>query len=104
MNTPLTINKLPRAERDLLDIWLYTARHWGGQKADEYIDELLSTLNRVASLPLTFPLRSEFNPPVRMAFCNRHVLICQTDKFSVTLVRVMHQSTDLVTYLSEQEN
>ncbi|UTW48357.1 type II toxin-antitoxin system RelE/ParE family toxin [Bacterioplanoides sp. SCSIO 12839] len=102
MSTSLIINKLPQAERDLLDIWSYTARHWGEQKADEYLDELLDTLNRVALRPLAFPLKTDFKPAVRMALCNRHVLICQTDDLGVTLIRVMHQSANLAAYLSEE--
>lgn len=104
MNTSRTIYRLPQAERDLLDIWQYSAQQWGYLQADQYLDDLQQALERVAQQPLVFPLRSDFTPAIRMALCNRHVLICQSDGLSVTLVRVLHQSADIASYLDEQPN
>lgn len=104
MNKSRTIYKLPQAERDLLDVWQYSAQQWGYLQADQYLEDLLQALERVAQQPLVFPLRSDFTPAIRMALCNRHVLICQNDDFSVTLVRVLHQNVDIASYLEELPN
>ena len=44
---PLEIRRTPAAEQDLIDIWLYTAREWGADQADLYLDALDAALSRL---------------------------------------------------------
>ena len=89
------IYKQPQAEQDLLDIWHYSAQHWGAAKADDYLDELLVVLQKIAEQPAAYPLQMQYSPPVRFAVCNRHLLITTTDATRVTLIRVLHQRMDI---------
>ncbi|MCC6775468.1 MAG: type II toxin-antitoxin system RelE/ParE family toxin [Hyphomicrobiales bacterium] len=41
----------PRAQRDLDEIWDYSAEHWGDQRAEQYVRELWRGIEHLASDP-----------------------------------------------------
>lgn len=47
----LEAHKQDAAERDLLEIWLYTFEHWGIAQADAYIDDIEATVDRLRRFP-----------------------------------------------------
>jgi len=95
------INKQPLAEQDLINIWLYTFKRWGEIQADKYLDELEQGIKLLASQPLLCRQRDEFNPAVRVHHYAYHLIIYITSNDTITIVRVLHESMDIETQLSE---
>ncbi len=62
----LEINKLPLAEEDLINIWVYGYKKWDVTQADSYIDSIEDKLNSLAKFPKKYTENKRFRPPVRM--------------------------------------
>ena len=90
------IIKQARAERDLLDIWLYTFNEWGEQQADEYLDDLNSAIQLLAEQPLICRERLELSPPVRIHHHSHHLLAYLALDDGISVVRVLHESMDVI--------
>jgi toxin ParE1/3/4 len=45
------IAKHPRARRDLIEIWNYTAEHWGEEQADRYVRLINHAIQRLRDNP-----------------------------------------------------
>ncbi len=45
------VHKQYLAEEDLIDIWVYTFKNWGEDKADSYLDELENAFNLISENP-----------------------------------------------------
>ena len=87
----LRIEKLPLAERDLIDIWIYGCTTWNATQADSYLD---STLNTLAHTPEKNHIRNNFRPPIRICHHISHMIIYTIEKHSIVVVRVLHKSMD----------
>lgn len=95
------IKKQPLAEQDLINIWLYTFKQWGETQADKYLDELEQGIRLLASQPLQCRERDEFNPPVRIHHYAHHLIVYIISNDTINIVRVLHESMDVETQLSE---
>lgn len=49
MGTKWSYRLSPAAERDLVEIWHYTARQWSLEQAETYQDELVTTFEGLAA-------------------------------------------------------
>ncbi|OUS30669.1 hypothetical protein A9Q99_05665 [Gammaproteobacteria bacterium 45_16_T64] len=92
---------VPAAEKDLEDIWFYTAEEWGLKQADDYIDRMDEAFQLVAGQPLMCHERQEFSPPVRIHHQARHLIVYKIERDSITVVRILHESMDIDTQLSD---
>jgi len=84
----------PRAETDLEEIWLYTAREWSPDQAESYTDEIIDVFEAIADgtkpgQPV--PVRVGY----RKALVGRHVIYFKRGDDTVVIVRILHQSMDL---------
>jgi toxin ParE1/3/4 len=61
------IDKLPLAESDLIDIWIYGCKTWDAAQADDYFDSIEDTLNTLASSPKNTALEMLFVPLLESA-------------------------------------
>ncbi|NOY72168.1 MAG: type II toxin-antitoxin system RelE/ParE family toxin [Gammaproteobacteria bacterium] len=91
----LTVNKLPLAEDDLINIWIYGYEQWGITQADHYIEGLGSRLTSLAQSPETCRERKEFSPPVRICPYVSHVIVYTIEDDSILVIRVLHKSMDI---------
>ena len=91
---PLVLKKA-LAEKDLIDIWIYTFNEWGEIQADKYLDECAAAFNLLAEQPLQCRERSEFSPPVRILHHAHHLVVYQTIENGINIVRVLHESMDV---------
>ena len=85
----------PRAEQDLLDIWLYTFDKWGERQTDAYIDELNAILQILAEQPLMCRERTEFTPPVRIHHHAQHLVVYLALNNGINVIRVLHESMEV---------
>jgi toxin ParE1/3/4 len=85
-----------QAEQDLLEIWLYTFNEWGAPQADTYLDELSAAMELLAEQPLICRERTELNPAVRIHHHAHHLIIYLVVQEGINIVRVLHESMDVV--------
>jgi toxin ParE1/3/4 len=83
------------AERDLVDIWLYTFNEWGELQADKYMDELAVAMNLLSQQPFICRERSEFTPPVRIQHHGHHLIVYMAQDNGISVIRVLHENMDV---------
>lgn len=86
---------LPEAEKDLESIWQYTAKNWGANQADYYIDGLVDIFKLLSENPLTCCERNEFTPSVYIHHHAHHLIVFILSKAGIDIVRVLHESMDI---------
>jgi len=91
----LTINRLPLAEEDLINIWIYGCEAWGPAQADRYIDSFETKLNSLTKLPEKYSVRQNLNPPVRICPHQSHIVIYTVEKNAILIIRVLHKAMDV---------
>ncbi len=89
------IEKLPLAEEDLINIWVYGFETWGTGQADRYIDSIENTLNTLTHSPKRHNLRENFRPPIRICHHVSHLIIYTIEEDTIIIVRVIHKSMDI---------
>lgn len=91
----LTVYRLtPAAQRDLVDIWFYTAQQWSVTQADRYTDILEDTLERLLFMPDIARERPEFDPSVRIHPSADHLIIYRIENHYLSILRVLGASQD----------
>jgi len=93
------------AERDVIDIYLYSAGTFGPAQADAYHDKLDASFRLLADQPYMARIRTEIDPPVRVHACGVHIIIysVQPDE-SVLIVRVRHGREDWINDYQQEED
>lgn len=79
----------PRAEKDIEDIWIYTATEWSVHQAENYLDELEAALRRLCDQPLIARERTEVDPPVRLYPSGAHVILHRADQRYLGVIRIL---------------
>jgi toxin ParE1/3/4 len=88
----------PRAERDLQDIWRYTARRWSLDQAEIYISSLLDTLDALAQEPTLGRAAEDIRRGYRRQNSGSHVIFYKTEKYGVAVIRILHQRMNLASH------
>lgn len=89
----------PAARADLAAIWRYGAGRWSEDRADLYLDALVTTFEIVAEFPAIARERAEFTPPVRIHPSGAHLVVYLTGAGGVTVLRVLHNRQDILATL-----
>ena len=89
-----TYRLTPAAQKDLEDIWFYTAQRWSITQADRYADILEDTLERLLFMPEMARERPEFDPPVRIHPSAEHLIIYRIDNDHLAVLRVLGAGQD----------
>lgn len=84
----------PTAQRDLEDIWLYTAQTWSMAQADRYTDIIEDTFDRLLFMPEMARERLEFDPPVRIHPSAEHLIIYRVEEDQLVILRVLGAGQD----------
>jgi toxin ParE1/3/4 len=88
----------PLAERDLEDIWRYTAKHWSLAQADSYHRALMETVEALANGSKQGRPAGVL-PGIRKCLCGSHVVFFFDEAQHLDVVRVLHQSQDAERHL-----
>lgn len=84
---------LPAAERDMRDIWFYTAEHWGIDQAKRYTNEIMDVCHALASgLKQGRPV--DACPGYLKYLSGSHVVYFRDSGNSLEIVRVLHGRMD----------
>lgn len=84
----------PKAESDLIGIWVYTCEEWGVEKADQYVDRMEAGMKQLIDNPLPGTNYAHVLPGYRRLLLERHAVFYQVLELEVLVVRVLHEDMD----------
>lgn len=85
---------LPRAARDLDEIWEFSFRRWGPERADHYLRRIEAKAAALARGELSGTKADDVRPRLRRLVVRSHVIWFRVERDRVRVVRVLHQSRD----------
>ena len=88
----------PRAASDLEAIWNYTSDEWSETQAESYHDDIISTLDNLASGLLRGRV-SEIRDGYMIYPVGSHIIFYRVSGSSLDVIRILHQSMDFVRHL-----
>ena len=84
------------ADRDLLDILLYTRRNWGQAQEATYRSAITQALRTLRAFPESGQPRDDLFPGCRSLQVGQHVIFyCQPDPTAVVVQRILHGRQDV---------
>lgn len=89
---PLSLT--PKAESDLIDIWVYTCEEWGADQADDYLDQLEAGMMPLIHHPLLGTDYAHVLPGHRRLQVEHHAVFYRVLEAEVLVVRVLHEYMD----------
>lgn len=90
----LKLNITPKAESDLIGIWMHTCQEWGADRADEYLDQLERGMKHLVEHPSLGTNYEHVLPGYRRLQVEHHAVFYQVFQSSVLVVRVLHEDMD----------
>ena len=84
----------PKAESDLIEIWLYTCEQWGVEQADKYLHRLEAGMKQLIHYPSLGTNYAHVLPGYRRLQVERHAVFYQALEQEVFVVRVLHEDMD----------
>jgi toxin ParE1/3/4 len=88
-----------RADEDVISIYVYGARRFGLEQADEYHAGLIRTFQFLLEHPYAARERTDLKPPVRLHSYGSHLIVYRIMMDHVLIVRVLHGRSDWQRYL-----
>ena len=89
----------PRAQRDIEEIWDYSAATWGGDQAEIYIRQIEKTLELIADDPRLGRSCDIIRAGYRKFRTGSQFVFYRSLEGSIEVVRVLHQSMDFEQHL-----
>jgi toxin ParE1/3/4 len=87
------------AERDLIDIWRYTYRHWGKQQANHYTRLIKTMCAHLAEVPQQAPGCGHIRPGYRQRNVEHHVIYFRQTHYGIAVIRILHERMDAAWHL-----
>jgi toxin ParE1/3/4 len=84
----------PKAESDLIGIWVYTCEEWGVDQADKYLDQLEAGMQQLINHPSLVANYAHVLPGYRRLQVEHHAVFYQVLESEVLIVRVLHEDMD----------
>jgi toxin ParE1/3/4 len=84
----------PKAESDLVGIWVYTCEAWGADQADMYLDQLEARMKQLPDHPLLGADYGYVLPGYRRLQVEHHAVFYLASDQEVLVVRVLHEDMD----------
>jgi toxin ParE1/3/4 len=85
----------PRAEKDLEEIWRYTAEQWSVDQAETYVGELFDIMSALAIDPGGGRRADNVRPGYRRRNAGSHVIFYRVARNGIEVVRVLHLRMDI---------
>jgi toxin ParE1/3/4 len=90
----LKLNITPKAESDLIGIWVYTCEEWGVDQADNYLNQLEIGMKQLISHPSLGMNYAHVLSGYRRLQVEHHAVFYQVLESEVLVVRVLHEDMD----------
>jgi len=97
----LKLSVTPKAESDLIGIWVYTCEEWGADQADNYLDQLEAGMKQLIDHPSLGGNYDHVLPGYRRLQVEHHAVFYQLHESEVFVVRVLHEDMDAPAWLLE---
>ena len=91
----------PVAKEDIKEIWFYPVASWGEKRAEVYIAQLETQLEKLADNPTLGRDRSEINKNYRSMSSEKHVIFYIINGGYVDIIGVLHSSMDVFKYFED---
>jgi toxin ParE1/3/4 len=91
----------PRAQRDIEDIWDYTAEQWSNAQAERYIRLIQEAIETIAADPRRGRLCENIRANYRKFSVGSHVIFFRwtPGNSEIDVVRILHQRMDFERHL-----
>src|SRR5437588_7711298 len=89
----------PRAQRDIEEIWDYTAKNWGDDQAESYVLAIQAAIETVARDPRRGRRCDDLRAGYRKYASGSHVLFYRLVETGIDIVRILHQRMDFDQHL-----
>jgi toxin ParE1/3/4 len=89
----LKLSVTPKAESDLIGIWIYTYEEWSVDQADKYLDQLDEGMKQLIHPSLGADYTHVFSGYRRLQV-EYHAVFYQVLEPEVVVVRVLHEDMD----------
>ena len=97
----LKLSVTPKAESDLIGIWVYTCEEWGVDQADNYLDRLEAGMKRLIDYPSLGANYDHVFSGYRRLQVEYHAVFYQLHESEVLVIRVLHEDMDAPARLLE---
>lgn len=95
----LTYELSQEADKDLEDIFDYTADQFGTVQAIIYVEEFDAVFMRLSSDPSMGRERTDIRPGVRSFVKGSHLIFYRQTANGIRIVRVLHASRDVIRFI-----
>jgi toxin ParE1/3/4 len=89
----------PRAQRDIDEIWDYSAQAWNAGQAEIYIRRIQRALVRLAEQPRLGRSCDDIRPGYRKFRTGSHFVFYRLIDDGIDVVRILHESMDCEEHL-----
>jgi len=84
----------PKAESDLIGIWVCTCEEWGVDQADKYLDQLETGMQQLINHPSLGANYAHVLSGYRRLQVEHHAVFYQVLESEMLIVRVLHEDMD----------
>lgn len=81
----------PKAEQDMESIWCYSLEQWGKERADTYIDCLISAFCDLTTSSKLAISCDQIRVGYRFCREGRHVIYFKGTDYGIAVVRILHE-------------
>lgn len=96
------LSLVPKAEKDLEDIYDYTYLNWGLKQAEKYQDELYASMGKIALNPNIGSRYLHKVGDYMKLKVNRHLIFYRYTANECIVIRLLHQRMDMENILGTQ--
>jgi toxin ParE1/3/4 len=89
----------PRAQADVAEIWNYSAKRWSVEQAENYLRQIKTAIEAVATQPTIGQSCDDIRAGYRRYLTGSHVLFYRPLRDGVDIVRILHTRMDLRRHL-----
>ena len=100
---PARIALTDRALEDICAVERYSIDKWGRRTGDKYVDEIISSLDRLGENPQLLHREIEFSPGLYFYRVQRHILVCDYRDNAIVVLALIHAGMDIPARLAELE-
>lgn len=90
----ILVSLRPTAQRDLDEIWDYSADRWGLDRADDYVLEIRSNITALPTSGHRQSSRDDLYPDLRQARTGAHLIFFLIGDQTFEVVRILHERRD----------
>jgi len=90
----LKLRITPKAESDLIGIWVYSYEAWGVEQADKYLEHLEKGMKQLAEHPAFGTDYAHVRPGFRRLPVEHHSIFYRVCETEILIVRVLHEDMD----------